>query len=278
MNNYSYQIMRAVRKYHQIKQIDFAPIIDTSQSALSKIEAGHLELSASQWLTICQKFTLDPRCLFTGKIENLGGRKVKVENHKEVGGFQVPDQYSFLMGSTVRTAYPLLKFMRMKLGDKRTSTYIKSTGFDPDYFLIMNNPLSLAFIQHLVHFMLAEGLFNLSNVQSILDLGQFNDVHSLIIDDLSSIKSLELATKKLLTKVKTSYEHNTSYEFVGGKEFVEAKDQIFVKDFKLSTEFQTFRQKYNLSHFNGLDKLISGEGNGFKVKETSEGWVILKAS
>jgi DNA-binding XRE family transcriptional regulator len=278
MNNYSYQIMRAVRKYHQIKQVDFAQIISTSQSALSKIEAGLLELSASQWLAICDKFMLDPRCLFTGKIENLGESNLKVDDHKFVGGFKVPREYSFHMGSTVRTAYPMIKLMRLKIGDKRTNDFLTNTGFDSDYFLIMNNPLSLGFIQHLVLFMINDGCLSLSCVESILKQGQFKDIHSLIIDDFGNTKNVDLATKKLLSSVKASYEHNTNYQFVGDKEFVVAQDQDFVKEFNLSPEFNEFRHKYNLSHFQGLDNFITNGQHKFKSRQTSDGWVIIKAS
>jgi DNA-binding XRE family transcriptional regulator len=278
MKNYSAQVVRALRKFHQVKQIDFAPIIQTTQSALSKIEAGQLELSASQWLAICDKFVLDPRCLFSGKIENLGDRKLKVENFDEVGGFAIPRGYGHLMGSTVRTAYPLLKYLRIRLGEKRLEAFIKSTGFDKDYFVIMNNPLNIKFIEHIVLFLTSENALSLDNVSSILELGQFKDIHSSYFNDFALSQGIDSATKKLLSKVKHSYELNTSYEFLGGKEFVEAKDQDFIKEFNLSPEFNEFRRQYNLSHFQGLDYLVTGGINKLKTKVTNDGWLLLKAS
>lgn len=278
MKNYSAQVVRALRKFQQIKQIDFAPIIETTQSALSKIESGHLELSASQWLAVCDKFVLDPRCLFSGKIENLGDRKLKVEDCRRVGGFVIPKDYVHLMGSTVRTAYPLLKFMRIRLGEKRFEAFIKSTGFDIDYFVIMNNPLNLKFIEHIVLFLISEGALSLDNVGMILELSQFKDIHSSILHDLDQSQAIESATKKLLLRVKHSYEQNTIYEFIGGKEFVVAKDQDFVQEFSLSPEFNEFRKKYNLSHFQGLDHLVTGGMHKYKIKEIKNGWMILNAS
>ena len=278
MNNYSFQIMRAVRKFYQLKQVDFAPIIQTSQSALSKIEAGILELSASQWLSVCEKFSLDPRCLFNGKIENLGDRKIKVQSLRDVGGYQIPKQYSHMMGSSVRTAYPLIKFMRMRLGDKVTGDFLKSAGFDPDYFLIMNNPLNLKFIEHLVLFLISKGVLSISNVGSIIDLISFKDIHSSVVSELGNSLSIDTAAKKLLSRVKLSYEQNTFYEFEGGKNFVVAKDEDFIKDFKLSSEFNSFRQSFNLAHFQGLNEFMSEGQNVFKSKTISDGWVIIKAS
>lgn len=278
MNNYSFQIMRAVRKFYQVKQVDFAPIIQTSQSALSKIESGILELSASQWLAICEKFSLDPRCLFHGKIENLGDRKIKVQDLRDVGGYQIPEQYSHMMGSSVRTAYPLIKFMRMRLGDKVTGDYLKSTGFDPDYFLIMNNPLNLKFIEHLVLFLISKGVLSLSNVGSIIELTSFKDIHSSVVNDFGNSPSIDTAAKKLLARVKLSYEQNTFYEYEGGKNFVVAKDESFIKDFKLSSEFNSFRQNFNLAHFQGLNEFVNEGQNTFKSKTISDGWIIIKAS
>lgn len=278
MKNFSSQVVRAVRKFHQIKQVDFAPLIQTTQSALSKIEAGQLELSASQWLSVCDKFVLDPRCLFSGKIENLGDRKLKVEDCDRVGGFKIPEEYFHLMGSTVRTAYPLLKFMRIRLGEKRLEAFIKSTGFDKDYFVIMNNPLNIKFIEHIVLFLISERALSLNTISTILELGEFKDIHSSFLHDLDQSQAIETATKKLLSKVKHSYEQNTLYEFVGEKEFVEARDQDFLQEFKLGAEFNEFRKRYNLSHFQGLDHLVTGGINKFKTKETRNGWIILKAS
>lgn len=278
MKNYSAQILRSLRKFYEIKQSEFAPIIDTSQSALSKIEAGILELSASQWLSVCQNYNLDPRCLFSGKIENLGERKLKVEDHKSVGGYTIPSQYGYLMGSTVRTAYPLIKFMRMRLGEMRSDAYLRSTGFDLDYFLIMNNPLNLKFSEHLVMFLISEGCLKLDNVGSIMELGQFKDIHSSISTELGDIDSFDQATRKLLARVKTSYELNTTYEFLGEKEFVRAIDQSFLKEFKLAPEFNEFREKFNLSHFQGLNAFVSHSEHKLKTKHTSNGWLILKAA
>jgi hypothetical protein len=136
----------------------------------------------------------------------------------------------------------------------------------------------LKFIEHLTLFLMSERSFALDNVGVILELGQFKDIHSLLINDLGPTQSMESATKKLLARVKNSYEQNTNYEFFGHKEYVEAKDQDFLKEFNLSPEFNEFRKKYNLSHFQGLSEVIFGGGDKFKVKETNGGWLIMKAS
>jgi len=278
MRNFSQPIIRALRKFHQVKQTDFAPLLGITQSALSKVEAGQLELSAAQWLAVCERYQLDPRCLFLGKIENLGERKLKVEDHTFVGGFKIPKPYQHLMGSTVRTAYPLLKFARLRLGDSRFEEFIRSTGFDLDYFLIMNNPLNLKFIEHLVHFLLTEKAIGLDNVGSVMELGQFKDVHSFILPYLNSESGIDQSVKKLLNRVKSSYELNTQYTFLGSRDYVEAKDSDFVKEFNLSKEFEDFRRSYNQSHFQALDQFITGGENKFKVKDITRGWIIQKVS
>ena len=278
MKNYSQPIIRALRKFHQIKQIDFAPLLGITQSALSKIEAGQLELSAAQWLAVCERYQLDPRCLFSGKIENLGERKLKVEDCTHIGGFKVPKPYQHLMGSTVRTAYPLLKFARLRLGVSRFEEFIRSTGFDLDYFLIMNNPLNLKFMEHLVHFLLTEKALSLDNVASVIELGQFKDVHSFFMPDLDSESGIDQSVKKLLQRVKSSYELNTHYTYIGSRDYVEAKDSDFVSDFNLSKEFEVFRRLYNHSHFQSLDQFITGGENKLKLKDISRGWIIQKVS
>lgn len=278
MKNYSSQIVRAVRKYYQIKQVDFAPVLSTTQSALSKIEAGLLELSASQWLAVCDRYTLDPRSLFTGKIENLGERKFGLQDASRVGGFDIPTEYSFLMGSSVRTAYPILIFMKLKLSEKKFNSFIEASGFDMDYFVIMNNPLNIKFIEHCVSYLISEGILTQTNIHTIIEGAKFKDIHSSIFSDLWISKDIDSGTKRMLSKIKHSYEQNTSYEFLGGKDYVEATDQEFLKEIKLSSEFNQFRQKYNLTHFLELDNLITSRRNFFSSKETKNGWVITKVS
>jgi hypothetical protein len=278
MNNYSSQIVRAVRKYYQIKQVDFAPVLSTTQSALSKIEAGLLELSASQWLAVCDRYTLDPRSLFTGKIENLGERKFGLQDASRVGGFEIPTEYSFLMGSSVRTAYPILKLMKLKLSEKKFNSFIEASGFDADYFVIMNNPLNIKFIEHCVSYLISEGILTQTNIHTIIEGAKFKDIHSSIFSDLWISKDIDSGTKRMLSKIKHSYEQNTSYEFLGGKDYVEATDQEFLKEMKLSSEFNQFRQKYNLTHFLELDNLLTSRRNFFTSKETKNGWVITKVS
>jgi hypothetical protein len=278
MNNFSSQIVRAVRKYYQIKQVEFAPILNTTQSALSKIEAGHLELSASQWLAVCDRYTLDPRSLFSGKIENLGERKFGLQDASRVGGFEIPTEYSFLMGSSVRTAYPILKLMKLKLSEKKFTAFIEASGFDVDYFVIMNNPLNIKFIEHCVSYLIAEGILTETNIHTIIEGDKFKDIHSSILTELWISRDMDTGTKRMLSKIKHSYEQNTSYEFLGGKDYVEATDQDFLKEMKLSSEFNHFRQQYNLTHFLELDFLLTGRRNFFTSKETKNGWVITKVS
>jgi hypothetical protein len=278
MNNFSSQIVRSVRKYYQIKQVEFAPILNTTQSALSKIEAGHLELSASQWLAVCDRYTLDPRSLFSGKIENLGERKFGLQDASRVGGFEIPTEYSFLMGSSVRTAYPILKLMKLKLSEKKFTAFIEASGFDVDYFVIMNNPLNIKFIEHCVSYLIAEGILTETNIHTIIEGDKFKDIHSSILTELWISRDMDTGTKRMLSKIKHSYEQNTSYEFLGGKDYVEATDQDFLKEMKLSSEFNHFRQQYNLTHFLELDFLLTGRRNFFTSKETKNGWVITKVS
>ena len=278
MKNYSSQLTRAIRKYYEIKHIDFAPIIESSQSALSKVESEILGLDAMQWVTICEKFNLDPRSLITGKIENLGTRKMQVDDISRIGGFKIPERYAHHMGSTARTAYPLIKFMITKLGEKKASAFFKSINMDKDYFVIMNNPINLLFIQDLYDFLTSQGALTPQTVPQIIKTAQFKDVHSFILPEISQTTSVEQATKKLLQRIKTNYELNTQYAFGGGKDFIEATDQAHVKELKLKSDFQKFRQVYNLSHIQALDTDLMEDSSTFKVRPTEKGWIIVEAS
>jgi uncharacterized membrane protein YcgQ (UPF0703/DUF1980 family) len=142
----------------------------------------------------------------------------------------------------------------------------------------MNNPLNIKFIEHCVSYLISEGILTQTNIHILIEGAKFKDIHSSIFSEIWTARDIDSATKKMLSKIKHSYEQNTSYEFLGGKDYVEATDEDFLKEMKLSSEFNQFRQQYNLTHFLELDHLLTKRRNFFDSKETKNGWVITKVS
>ena len=272
------KILRALRKYYALSQIDFAKHIDVNQSTLSRIEKGRLELTALQWVNLVEKYHLDARCLTSGKIELLELRKINLRKEDQVGGFKkLPLKYNVLRGSTVRCAYPLLQYMENHLGEEKKNEFLKSLKLDPDYFTIQNLPLNIMVIHDIFKELEARRLLTKKNYLNIFNDVSISDTHSYFIQSLKATTKYDVAFKKLTNFVANHYEINTDYEFVGDKScYIRAKSQRFLNKFNFDENFEVFRSLYNLSHFNKLAPIFSSDHN-FELKTNKEGWDIAIA-
>lgn len=273
------KILRALRKYHGINQIEFAQLLDCNQSTLSRIEMGVLELTAMQWLNLVERYHLDARCITTGKIEQLDPIKFNLKKSPKYGSFKkMPKRYDTLRGSTVRSVYPFLKFISHKLGEEKKNELLTSLKLDPDYFVIQNLPISILAIQDIFLAIEEKGLISIDNYQEILNHNDISDTHSFFLESLKVSSAGEVAFKKLTKFVASHFEINSNYEFIGDKKcFVKATNQSFLKELKLDDTFEKFRSLYNLSHFDKLAPLLKWDGS-FKLNNLNDGWEIACAT
>lgn len=278
MDNNTGKILRALRKYYGINQIDFSEILEVNQSTLSRIEKGWLELTALQWVNLIDKYRLDARCLTSGKIELLELQKININKSERVGGFKkLPQKYDVLRGSCTRSVYPFLKFMSDKIGEEKKDEFLKNLGLDPDYFVIQNLPINILLIQDIFMELERRGLVSIKNYKSIMESVSAQDTHSYFMQSISDTTLPKVAFKKLTKHVATHYEVNSSYEFVGDKKcFVRASNESFLSDLNLEKTFEKFRSLYNLSHFNKLAPIL-GSDSKFKLNAYSDGWDIAIA-
>ena len=275
MKDYSSNITRALRKHYGITQKDFSEMIDVRQGTLSKIESGQLELSATQWISLCDHFKIDPSALLYGKIEMLIDDKyLSLDNATRVGSFKIPRKYSYNMGSTVRTAYPLIKFSQEKLGEEKTKELLKYLNVDPDYFVIQSHSVNLMFIHDFVNQLIIKGLIKAKNVADILKATQTSEVHSYVINQLSKSKKPQLAFKKFTQLLPRYYEINSNYDFIADKKcLIRVEDNEHIKEMNFNNEFLNFREDFNLAHFKGLSSFLDFDGE-LKTVRTNKGWDI----
>ncbi len=275
MKNQSAAVVRAVRKYHRITQEEFAHMIGITQGAQSKIEADILELSAVQWVVICERFEIDPHSLVTGRVEVLDRKKVKLTHGQErFGSFKLPRKYSDYMGSTVRSVFPLIRFMEMKLGPEKRNALLKELKMDPDYFTIMSNPINLVFVQDLVELLVKAGQLNPNDLDEIANIVPPNEAHEYALSDIESRNGLA-TMKRFVDKINKLYEVNSIYEFVGEKGLLlRARDEAYVKELGLTQEFQQFRMNYNKANLESLRTHLKAGIGPLEVHPVSGGWDI----
>lgn len=255
---YTSSILRALRKYYGIGQLEMAKIIGSRQGTVSKLEAGVLELSAHQWISLCQNFNLDPLSLHTGRIEALDNLEINPHTSVIPGRFKISPRYQHLMASTVRTAYPLIKYMEKKIGRVKLIAFMKEKNIDPDYFIIQNLPLNIRVIEDIFLYLTKKGFLNPRTATEILDIAPPSELHQYMLLKLNHINKAETKFKRITKEISTLYEQNNSYIFEGDKKcFVKIEDNLHLKELSLSSEFNQFRKIYILSHFNNISPCLS---------------------
>lgn len=280
MKNQSASIIRALRKYRRITQEEFAQMIGITQGAQSKIEAEILELSAVQWVAICERFKIDPHCLFTGKIEVMDKKQVGIVHGQErFGAFKIPRNYSLYMGSTVRSVYPLLYVADQKMGEKRKVEFLKENfNIDPDYFNIMSNPLNLLFVQDLVNKLDQEKVFNKEDVKGILDEVPFEEAHHYILGDLGARGGVS-SFRKFVEKIDKLYDANSDYEYIGdGEVLVRATDRQHIDKLQLEPDFKQFRLDFCKETFNHLKEYTKAKIGSLEIRQCANGWELIQTA
>jgi DNA-binding XRE family transcriptional regulator len=277
MKDHTPIILRSLRKYYGINQVQLAQVIGVSQGTLSKLEAGILELSAPQWINLCQKYRLDPIVINTGRIEALENIKIDI-NAKEIpGNFKVAKNYQLLMGSTVRTVYPFDKYMENKIGVEKTREFFKEKKIDPDYFTIQNLPVNIKIIEDIFNYLSNRGFININNTAEILSVVPASEVHKYVLSKISSDNNPDKNFKKFTQDISELYEQNSIYTFEGDKDcFIKVRDSLHLGELNLGDEFSKFREVFNLSHFNKISPLLFSDLK-FQTQSEDGGWNIAAA-
>ena len=180
---YTNLVIKALRKYHGYQQASFCKFLNIQQGTLSKIESGLLSINATVWIDICMKFKINPEAIITGRIEMVEDLPLKLR-YELVGNMKVRKRYTRNMGSTVRTVYPLINFLRHQIGMEKTNELLKFLGAPPEYFVIQNLPISILFIQDLVAEITKLGLIDQTNVTRLLDYNDAPEVHKFPISNI----------------------------------------------------------------------------------------------
>lgn len=163
-NDFSGQIIRSVRKYNGISQLDLASILNIPQPTLSKIERGYSEINALNWALFCEKFNVTPSSLFSGFVDLYFGGPGGYSGESD---FKIPKKYNSNKWISVRFLVPLVEEIKEKLGEDFFKTLTKSFKIDVDFFNVLNNKINYNFLYDF-----------LEEINQKVDLTSFLDVKS----------------------------------------------------------------------------------------------------
>lgn len=272
MKDFSPTIIRVLRKYYGISQVRLAKTLGVGQGTISKIESGRLELSAHQWVTLCTLYKIDPTAIVTGRVEALENLAIDPYQNLMPLDFKMPERYKRLMGSTVRTVFPFLEFVRVKFGSEKLSSLLEKLDVDPDYFVVQNLPINIKIIEDIFEILSSSGKLTVKNVPELLNNVPASEVHCYALESISKRTSPKNRMKAFIKSIPKLYEVNTCYDFQGEKKcFISTFDNIHLRELNLSNDFKRFRQLYGLSSFQSLAPLLNLDYK-FKTVRKRKGW------
>jgi transcriptional regulator with XRE-family HTH domain len=138
------RLVRATRKQLGFSQEDVAQRLGIIQSALSRIETGSQMLTAAQWAEFCNFTGVSPDSIVTGYVDLKKSAVLKMDDRE--GTFRIPRRYSKVRGSKVRAVIPFLRYFESLYGEEGLREYLKARKIDPDFFICLDNQISLNFI------------------------------------------------------------------------------------------------------------------------------------
>lgn len=164
MNNLRHgKIIKTIRFYFNFTQIEFATILGISQSALSKIEAGNLELSAEQWINLCIRFSIEPNSILTGTINNLP-TKLNLNDTS----FKLPVAFKKDFTATVRFIEPVINFIKKTYGEKYYQNFLITHQLQEEYFCLLSNPISYNLFELFLNELTCKGILNNFTINQVL--------------------------------------------------------------------------------------------------------------
>jgi len=271
-------LLKAIRKYYQLSQTSFAQLLDSSQSAVSKLEMGTLELSATQWINLCREFSINPHALLAGYIDYLPPKVgVDLRNLTKLGAFGVPEKYSSYNYSTVRAAWPILSYFQEIYGEDRLESFITESGYEYEYFFILSNPISLSFTNELVNTLFKFKNFSEQNIKSIFINAEVNKINSFIDSHIGRHENFSSLMESFIPIIPKYFEMDSNYSLMGKKNnIIQIEDRPHLKEFQFNAEFVIFRQIYSLEFFQQMANYFLKNKPTLSLNLTQKvGWSIV---
>jgi len=225
-------IFRATRKFHSLKQTEFATILGTTQGTVSKIENELLNPELILWFNFLKIFKITSSSCFSQD----GAEFIKeVFKDIEKNGSPLIPKFSFNKGKSIfniRRIRPFFEIFRNNHA-KEFESFLKKHKVDEDIFYILNHPLTFEFVDVFFTFLkeckineksmpFLDFNFNFANAdQTVVPFSESN--MEMFFDDLNSDDSfikyeLDLSAKTYRVSVKP--EQRVAIDSLASKEFI----------------------------------------------------------
>ncbi len=205
-------IFRAGRKLRGYSQVDVAKYLGSSQSWISKVESAQLIPNADQWFDACQYFRISSEdSFYSGIIDNCQIASNKFDQVYPESHFKVPSKYKRLAASKVRAMRPLLRFFEKQLGPEALERYLISEKIDPDFFLVMDNQISIHFLIKLLSELNRQGVMTPANLEKLTEWVREPAAHGKLHHHYDKASSSKDALRDL---IRNSQHYDSNFEYL----------------------------------------------------------------
>lgn len=203
-------IFRAARKLTGKTQVEVSKHLGVSQSCISKIEAGKLLPSVSEWFLFAQLVGIRPdEAYHYGYLDHA--LPVQPEGIYGESTFKMPARYTENAFSKVRTALPFIQYFQQHYGANRWEQYVSKEKIDPDFFLVYDGQISPQFTLDLVTRMIEGGVLKPQNLDELARAIRDPSMHGRLQQDYSHLHGSRELLLNIIQRA-DRYETNFSYQ------------------------------------------------------------------
>ena len=278
-------LFTCIRKAKGLGQSDVAQMIETSQSRISKIESGILELFAYEWQVFAQKVGVPVDCILHGYIDNQSD--VELRSEKQENNFSLPYAYHKDRCLNIRSLLPLLYFIKTSRSQEEFSDFLRDIKLHESFFCLLDNQLNLNFLEDLIRrFDLSASDYGsiAKNFGSASAHGRLSLLYHQNVEHKELLKSLITFSKKYDLVFNYVFDELSSNEFLLKRTFSQSNGlEKNIKDERLLLYFDYVFGKA-IEHFLSLGssadamKLKVVEQRGFFSRGDKESLLIFNVA
>ncbi len=227
-------IFRATRKFHNLRQAEFAAMLGITQGTVSKIESGIMHPELILWFKFLKMFKITNSSCFT---QNGAEFSTEVFNNLKTTGSPLLQNFSFTDKEifTVKRIKPFFDILSNN-HSKEFNNFLRSNSIDIGIFYITNHPLTFEFADLFFTF-LKERKIDVKTMPFLDFNMDSNDFESL--DNFSGLKSVEQLFLELDHDSSSfiKYKLNTEEQFYTAslnKKLLSSTNTLANKDFILN--------------------------------------------
>ena len=268
-------IIICARKMKRLTQSDVTKSVGLAQSTLSRIEAGILVPSIFLWMDLTDLLDIPVGVLRYGVLDNMS--KAEIRSGIFENGFKIPRTYAKEKCIKVREISPLIRYITIKHGEKKTKRIFKELGVDKDFFVSYDNQFNLRFADDLLLYLHNAFGFQASDIKDVVELGMCDQfVHGRLGADYAASEGTVELLQKFFKNVSLYHSlYRQEMVLVGDKEMIVTytPNPVVYDQVKALSDFsREFLHVYKRELIENLPKMTFGKNASLfeKIKVTRE--------